>query len=207
MQPICTLVEKLLALPISEDEVTSHHPDERGYATSICVLLAIMTESFIMRARYLNLEDPSSSERNISKFIGTRYPDLTKTTELIEVFILRDTIAHNHLWEIESTSNTNIWTELMKKEITPLTSHWADKKYELFVNTDNGTTKKLKLHVIPTQINRTDMLKVLKTVVETLSQIDNKENFSLGFSNNYVIFRDDYINFLQVANSLIKDID
>jgi hypothetical protein len=205
MQPVCTLCEKLFALPIAEGEVISRHPDERGYATSICLLLAIMTESFIMRARYLNSDKPSSSERNITKFITTRYPDLSKTDELKEIFVLRDTIAHNHLWEIESKSDTNIWTELLKKEIAPLTDQWTDKKYELLVNTNNGTTKKLELHVIPTQINRTDVVKVLNEVAEILAQIDNKENFALGFSNNYVMFRGNYINFLQAVNSIINN--
>jgi len=108
LQPICTLLEKLLDLPVEDDEEASKHPDERGYSISISLLLAVMTESVIMRARYLNSSMPSSSEKSIQKFLAARYPGLPHSGELIEIFILRDAIAHNHLWRIESASNINI---------------------------------------------------------------------------------------------------
>lgn len=94
--------------------------------------------------------------------------------------------------------------DLLSKEIDPLTEQWIDKKYSQYVDANNGTTKKLELHVIPTQINRTDVVKVLNMVTETLNYLDNEENFALGANNNYVTFQKDYINFTQVVNTALK---
>lgn len=204
MQPICTMLEKLIELPKEEGETMSRRPDERGYSISICLLLAVMTESFIMRARYLNSQNPASSERTPAKFISTKYPGLSLLDELVEIFIIRDVIAHNHLWKIESTGDTNIWMDLLNKEIDPLTEIQMDKKYNQLVDVDSGTTKNLGLHVIPTQINRTDVVKVLKVVIDTLKYIDNKENFALGALNNYVMFHKDFINFTEAVNKSLK---
>lgn len=204
MQPICTLSEKIVSLPIKEGKTISDHPDERGFATSICLLLAVMTESFIMRARYLNKENSASTERNITRFIKATYPDFEKSDELAEIFVLRDTIAHNHLWQIESVGDINIWTDLLKKELNPLTEQWTDKKYDLFVDTSNGKTKKLKLHIVPTQIDRTDVAQVLKTVTEILLYIDESENHTLGFKNNFVVFRKDYIYFFDAVKLIMQ---
>lgn len=204
MQPICTMLEKLIELPLGEGETISHRPDERGYSISICLLLAVMIESFIMRARFLNSQDPASSERTIAKFVSKKYPNLTRLDELIEILIIRDVIAHNHLWKIESTGDTNIWMDLLNKEIDPLTEIQIDKKYNQLVDVNSGTTKNLGLHVIPTQINRTDAVKVLKVVIYTLDYIDNKENFALGALNNYVMFHKDFINFTEAVNKSLK---
>ena len=95
----------------------------------------------------------------------------------------------------------------MKKEIDPLTQQWTDKKYNLFVDINNGKTQKLELHMIPTQINRTDVMKVLRVVVETLTYIDDAEDRALGFSNNYVMFHGDFINFTKAANILIENLN
>lgn len=35
MQPITSLLEKLIELPLDEGESISHRPDERGYSISI----------------------------------------------------------------------------------------------------------------------------------------------------------------------------
>jgi len=74
----------------------------------------------------------------------------------------------------------------LKKEIDPLTDQWTDKKYNLFVHINNVKIKKLELHLIPTQINTTEVMKVPKVVVETLIYIGDVEIHALGFINNYV---------------------
>jgi len=93
---------------------------------------------------------------------------------------------------------------LSKKEIDPLTEKWmGQKKYEQFVDVNSGKTKKLELHVIPTQIDRTDVLKVLQIVTNILSFIDKAENHRLGLINNYVRFKGRHVTFMKVVATVI----
>src|SRR3990172_8094 len=89
VQPLADLLDRLLSLP-RPTEGQSAHGDERGYSISICLLAAVVVESFVMRARYLHETEEAAKERSLHKFLAMEYPDFELSTELIEVFILRD---------------------------------------------------------------------------------------------------------------------
>jgi hypothetical protein len=205
VQPLAALLEKFLSLPHPIDN-QSRHGNERGYSASICLLTSVIVESFVMRARYLNAEEEPAKKRSVHEFLSQKYPDFEWGDELVEVFILRDVIAHNHLWEIESSSDRNIWTDLLRKQIHPLTDKWKDTKYRNYVDIEIARTKTLCLHVIPTQIERSDALKVLKVSKRTLDFLSTKEGPILGVERTLADFGDRMLNLQAILDEAIKAI-
>lgn len=206
VQPLAAILEIYLGLCPKEN--ISKFVNERGYSASICLLTSVIVESFIMRARYLNAEEESSKKRSVHEFLAQKYPDFEWGDELVEVFILRDVIAHNHLWEIESSDDHNIRTDIHRKQIHQLTNKWIDKKYRHYVDTEIARTKTLCLHVIPTQIERSDARKILKVANTTLDFLATKEGQRLGIEATKVYFNSrmqNLQNFLGEAIRLSTD--
>jgi len=206
VQPLADLLGKLILLPEPSDPEAPKHGDELGYSAAICLLTAVIVESFAMRARFLNSEDEASRERAVHRFIAKRYPDFEWIKEVAELFIIRDLIAHNHLWRIESTSNRNVWTELLTKELDPLTEEAKGKKYSKYVDINIARTRTLCLHVIPTQLERSDVAKVLRVAKNTLSVMAAKEGAILGVEANQALFRDRLMNLPDILQEAIRAI-
>jgi hypothetical protein len=59
-----------------------------------------------MRVRYINRDRLPIKRISVVDYLLQLYPDYQRRNELIEVFVVRDVIAHNHLWEIDFS-----WTE------------------------------------------------------------------------------------------------
>jgi hypothetical protein len=115
--------------------------------------------------------------------ICCNYIPITRN-ELIEVFVVRDVIAHNHLWEIDFS-----WTE--ESEMTLLEaekeSTAGDDKYKKVVD-EQRRTKTLSLNVVPTKVDRTDVFKVFDIVWETLVFLEKKNRNQCYVSNIVVRF-------------------
>ena len=205
VQPLAILLENLLRLPTPSDG-KSRHGHERGYAATVCLLTAILVESFVMRAKYLNAKEESVKKRSVHEFMATQYPDFDSHDELVEMFVLRDVIAHNDLWEIESSAYRNIWTELLSKAIHPLTDKLKDKKYRNSVDIEDARTKILCLHVIPTQIERSDAAKVMKIAGRTLGFLSEKQGAILGVDATLARFRGKALNLRAILNEAISAI-
>lgn len=145
---------------------------------SICLLLAVFLESFIRRATHLAGDSLRPSEKTLARtFLKKRYPSCNLSA-ITEVFVIRDVIAHNHLWKIEYSIDRSRRNILSKE----LDSASGDLKFKDHVNLEKGVTKVLGLNVIPTKIDRSDVTKVLDTVLDTLKFIDQKENNRLGLT-------------------------
>src|SRR5258707_4975325 len=101
-QPIADLLGSLLKRPYRRpDRVSSNH-FEGGYAAALIVLLAAVLESFVQRDRYFHLQTrptakPSSAAPEYMKGV-LKYRRWAQLQEFLEV---RNSVAHNHLWEVE----------------------------------------------------------------------------------------------------------
>jgi len=88
---------------------------EKDYAISLILLSVAMFEAYMARAAYLALPDDQRSlipleleERVVSgkpetggEIFRKLYPDYSLRVEVDEVYVLRDALTHNHLWEFE----------------------------------------------------------------------------------------------------------
>ena len=180
VRPIAELLESLFSYPHPGSNTVQTGSRENGYSVSSCLLLAVFLESFIRRATHLSGDSLQPKERKFAlTFLEKRYPCCNLLSAVTEVFVLRDVIAHNHLWKIEYSTDQHSWREILSKE---LDSSSGDQKFLDSVDIQSGTTKVLKLKVIPTKIDRSEVTKVLDTVLEMLEFIDQKENHQLGLT-------------------------
>lgn len=186
VQPIADLLDRLFSHPHPGSTTVQTGSRENGYSVSICLLLAVFLESFIRRAIHLSGDTLRPSEKKHAlKFLKKRYPSCALFPAITEIFVFRDVIAHNHLWKMEYSTNPQSWRDLLSKE---LDSSSGDPKFKDSVDLQTGTTKVLGLKVIPTKIDRSEVTKVLDTILETLEFIDQRENNRLGL----VVLRADF---------------
>ena len=183
-QPISDLLSRLMGQqkPGSNEVQTSSH--ENGYCASLVLLLVTMLESYVMRVRYINRDRFPIKRIPVADYLPQLYPDYQRSNELTEIFVVRDVIAHNHLWEIDfAWSEESVMTLLQaEKESTA-----GDEKYKKVVNKQLRTNA-LDLNILPTKVDRTDVFKVFDIVWETLIFLESKNRNQCYVSHLYVRF-------------------
>ena len=134
---------------------------ENGYAVSVAVLAALIVESAVNRTRYVRDEHQRESAVDTLRRLGAG--DLASDTE--EVFVLRDAIAHNHIW----TAATR-WDDKsgMALDAAEQLSAYGDQKFRRVVDPVTRLTRRLQLDVFPSRIHRATAVAVLKKAVEVL---------------------------------------
>jgi len=200
--PISDLSEKLFShASLFQNEVQAS-PLENGYSVSLCILTIAWFESYIMRVRYLNR---ASQQANIKKppipFLKALYPDLPFYDKLMEIFVLRDTLVHNHLWMIQLS-----WDEKagMKLHGAEKAAFCGDKKYEKYVDFKTRKTKKLGLNVVPTRVCNTDYKVVLRTVWKGLLFIQEKDPGHFGITNLHIKVNGQLISMQKYIDQICK---
>jgi hypothetical protein len=202
-QPIADLVVSLQTLSpeASRDEVHVS-PRENGYAAAICLLSVVALESFLMRVRYFKHGEPTPGALNMFRYLYPAYP---RKDDVVEAFVVRDLLAHNHLWEVtykwEEEDNS---TQLLEA----LHSFGGDQKYKDYVDAADRRTKGLRLHVLPSRVDRRDAATILKVVWEALEYMDADDHTAcpaspgfVKFGKEMVRFRDLVQRFYEWANS------
>ena len=193
-QPISDLLEKWSKKNRHPSNAVQSPYFECGYATSIILLLAAMLESYVVRMRYVQKIAISKKYRSAIDVLFFVYPTFRKQKSLTEVFVIRDLVFHNHLWELEYIAESNPSMVLKHSEKHP---DFGDKKYRDRVNLKTKRTKALGLSVIPTRVNIIDARKVFSTVVSALEFLETQDRSQCNISkarvrhhNKTVLFQD-----------------
>lgn len=170
-EPISVLLEKLAVYDRnSENEVQAGYY-VNGYASSICLLAVVCLESYVMRVRYINKASQTQIDKvSVPAYLKSLYSDFPFEDELYEIHILRDILAHNHLWEVSFS-----WDD-EKDMILHTASRWSsgDKKYKNYVDVQNHVTRNLGLNVNPVKVGTSDVEKVLHTMWKVLLFLEGK---------------------------------
>lgn len=199
LDPIAILVEKLMSLKKrGPNEVKASQP-ENGLSSSIIVLSVLLLESAIARVKF---ESKSPELKGAFNFMKTRYPSFKKLGELEELFVIRDTIVHNHIWEARFSWDDEAGMRLLAAEI------WegsGDKKLNNVLNKDTRKTKTLGLNLFPTRISTNDAQVVLREVFSFLQFIEENGSQFINTSNQYVEFCGDYILFEEFVNNFVNN--
>lgn len=184
-QPIANLVERWKA-------VTPHRPNkvqsgfyEHGYASSVILLLVAMFESYVVRLRFVQNSKVPATARTALDVVSALFPRLRHRKALIDVYVLRDSIFHNHLWEIEYS-----WGGSPAMVLHGASKHpaFGDKKYIARVNPKTRRTRALGLNVVPTRVDRSDVIKVFDTLWKTLLIFEAQDRFQCYVSHENVRF-------------------
>jgi len=169
LQPIADLCHQMLSLTSGEPNEVQTSPRENGYAISIIALAAFLLEGACGQARYVSGRNqkqcsPAATLRN--------FGENALADKVEEIFVVRDAIAHSHLWTAKIS-----WTEnnLQFAQQPVQLPGYGDKKFRRIVDEDSRTTRQLKLDVFPTRIHRRTAIIVLKECAEALQFLESKD--------------------------------
>src|SRR6266496_1073377 len=191
LQPIADLCEQIRRLSSAEPNEVQTSPMENGYAISIIALAAFLLEGACGRARYVSGSDQKrrSAPDTLRHFGGN---DLADTVE--EIFVVRDAIAHAHLWTARIS-----WAEnnLQFAQQPVRLPGYGDKKFKRIVDPSSRTTRQLKLDVFPTRIHRHTAIVVLKECAEALHFLESKDRRFVYLTPQFVRFEGKLMPFYQ----------
>jgi hypothetical protein len=182
-EPISVLLENLKKYDNGKSGEVQSGYYVNGYACSICLLSVVCLESYVMRVRFINKATQAEIDKtSVPEYLANLYPDFPLIEEVREIFILRDLIAHNHLWEIYFLwdDDKGIMPQSVKKRST------GDRKYRSAVDTGNNMTQKLGLNINPVRIDAADVTKVLHTMWRTMIFLEKKNRSQCYVSHLFV---------------------
>lgn len=174
LQPITDLVDKLLTKPVSKRGPGGTSMHEHGYSAALIVLLAALLESYTARLRFVRREESIPSGLNTPDLLERYFPTLHNQDDLTEVFLTRNSIIHNHIWHLDISDFAASGTPTIANPYD--LGFKPNKNYAEFVDFDKRVTKKLRMNVDPTAVNRFDVLTAFEVVWGTLKFM-NAENF------------------------------
>jgi hypothetical protein len=200
LYPITSLIEILQPLEPkgSNDLQTSAY--ENGYAVSIIILTVLLVESIVAKVQKDKSVNPAEIARNPVKFIVETYPDSDFAHKFHELFVVRDVIAHNHVWEAEFVSDSEGNMELVGDPTLQL--GYGDKKYRNTHDILTKQTKLLRINLYPTRICYSDVLIVLKTTVDFLLFLEKESRSYIYLSNQRVTCKGERILFVDLIRNL-----
>lgn len=186
LEPIADLLDRWLSRPSHRPNAVQSGYYEHGYAASVILLLVAMFESYVVRVRYIQRSSVPSNLRTAIEVLRHLYPHLRHRKALEDVYVARDAIFHNHLWEIEYSWGGSPAMVLHGAVRDPA---FGDRKYSARVNSVTRRTKALGISVIPTRVDRRDVKKVFETVWKTLLFLEQKDRNQCYVSHLHVRFR------------------
>jgi hypothetical protein len=199
LYPITTLLENLKSLEPKGNNELQASSYENGYAVSIIVLTVLLLESIVARVKLHKVHE-SMNSRSPVEFIRIAYPESGFENKITELFVMRDVIVHNHVWEAEFTSDSQ--GEMVTVGNPKLQSEYGDKKYKNATDSFIRKTQLLRLNVYPTRICYSDVLIVLKTAVEFLLFLEKEDRNYIYLSNQRVTYQGQRVFFVYLVKNL-----
>lgn len=174
MQPIADLLEKLLKEPAAGHGPGGSGLHENGYSAAVVVLLVALLESYVARLRFKRQADPVTGRPSIPELLSRYFPTLSTKEELIEVFLIRNVLAHNHIWHLDVSDMEQNGSPTLASPLD--LGFQTNKNYAPVVDLTSRRTRKLQLNVNPIAVDRSDVRKVFDIVWRTLKFM-NEHNF------------------------------
>jgi hypothetical protein len=79
-------------------------------------------------------------------------------------------VTYNHVWRVAVTIDSNLDTVALD-ESEHLYGYRGRRDYRRAINVDENRTKRLHLHVVPSSIRRSDVLRALAVAVKTFDHL------------------------------------
>ena len=169
-QPVADLVAKPIARPYQPSDGVGSSFDEVVYSAAIIILLAAAVESIVQRDRYFYLgpdatiKSWSGGAADYAKSV-LRY---RRHAHLLEFFDVRNSVAHNHLWEIDFTTPSGGGRRHTGSRIVKGTHRLRAVPTS---KTQIARTKRLRLNVQPNRVCRTDVAKAFSAILHFSAHI------------------------------------
>lgn len=165
-QPIADLIHRLLAHERRGATTVKLGPRENGYASAVVLLLVVAFESYITRVSYLQGQRskggiPKKKRTSVPDYLAQLRKSFSLQKSLTEVFVLRDVLAHNHLWTLTVSDHSTKFL-ILRRAIKD--AEFGDQKYAVFVNQRTRRTSILGLNVVPTSVGLREVAKVFNVL-------------------------------------------
>lgn len=190
-QPIADLMESLLKTEPPEPVARGTTHRENGYAASITILLVAVLESYVSRLKFVRNQEIAASQ-SVPDLLAKLFPDLPNKNDLIEIFILRNIVVHNHVWHLD-VSDADDDAKTIKSPIELGFS--VNKQYQAAVDPGARRTRLLALNANPTAVDRYDVKRVFEVVWKTLLFMNSKDFSHTPLAGRTVAFRRQRISF------------
>ena len=193
-EPICTLLERLEKFNEQMNDVQSGF-FVNGFAASICLLAVACLESYVMRVRFIQNASQKDFDRTpVVNYLPTLYRYFPFKDELTEIYILRDIIIHNHVWELGF-----VWEEDGMSVTSAKKRSTGDQKYLNNVDESARKTKVLGLAVNPIKVGNAEVEKVLQTMWKILIFLEQEDRNQCYVSAAYYRYKGKMIRFGEVV--------
>lgn len=91
---------------------------------------------------------------------------------VLEMFVMRDVLAHNHIWQIRLTRGPDWDVQPTLTDATWRYGRVTTRRYRgLAVTSGTNRTRRLGLHLVPTELRRWDVARLLTIAVEALDRL------------------------------------
>lgn len=101
LQPIADLLDRLLKRSVSGVGPGGTSMHENGYSAALVVLLVAVLESYTARLRFVRGGEVVAGNLSTPDLLAKYFPALPTKEELVEVFLVRNVLAHNHVWHLD----------------------------------------------------------------------------------------------------------
>lgn len=196
LQPIARLFEELEKEAREPNEVQAA-PLDNGFSVSVIVLTILFLESTIQRTQYIKSEE---SPKKPIKFIRSTYPESGWADKIEELFVVRNVIAHNPIWEAKVYWDDNMTLKLFSAKIAD--EFGGNRAFKKVIVQETRKTRLLGINLFPTRISRDDALIVLKNAAEFLLFLENKDRNYVYISPQHIMFQGNLVPFTKFVDGL-----
>lgn len=199
-QPIADLVGRLVSRPLLKADRVSANYFESGYTAAGIILLSAALESLVQRDRYffLKLNHGKKASEKVGDYLQNtlRYRRHSQIRELFEV---RNSAAHNHIWEIEFTNPPQGGRRHKKSNVVPGTHRLSTSPS---TRARIHRTKLVRLNLVPTRLDRTDLRKALSVGIHLLDFMSKKGSNPVNLTSHQIGLNGRRIRFSELPNHM-----
>jgi hypothetical protein len=223
MQPISTLLIELESVVKKGDNynipmdvnTVKVSPLESAYSASIILLSVVMLESILAELKTTNPTPFSDKEIkrffDVVKFFKETFLLLNPISEpedrvllekietiLKELFVVRNVIAHSHIWEIDYVEDDSG----MRADSKELQAGYGNVEFQKIINEETKKTQMLLINLIPIQMNRRDVVIVLKNIIKIIDYLKGLQSQNINVHYHNIKYRDNALPFDDFVNLL-----
>jgi hypothetical protein len=203
-QPILDLSERMIQRERKKLVAGRIGGLENGYAISIVLLLVVALESYVGRVSYLQSRlatggRPKTNRTSIPDYLAQLISSFRLQKSLTEIFVLRDAIAHGHVWELEISDHAAHGQVLHKATLLP---GYGDYKYKVALNPKTRRSSIGGLNLLPSAVGMNEVVKVLDLVYRTLDFLAKKNLLERAAFNYRGRFQGKLFDFWTLSEAL-----
>jgi hypothetical protein len=195
VEPITALYQQMVKRGTAAPTEVQASPAENGYAIAIVALVAFLIEGACAKARYVKNNTKRISAVETLKWLG----DANLASDVEEVFVVRDAVAHSHLWLANVSWQPD---DLIFVDSPQKLPQYGDAKLTRSVDMANRTTRRLNLDVFPNRIRRHTAVLAIKQGARVLQFLESIDRNMAYLSPVHVFVNGKHMRFFQWVDTL-----